>query len=96
MPSRTILTFTASRRQFIHRVGCTRLGLWMEDGLLQCCTDPIVNLAEMVGGNEWEAAFQKAKLLVGKMTLEEKVRQRDATRCGKLITTDSGLFFNAI
>lgn len=34
--------------------------------------------AEMVGGNEWEAAFQKAKLLVGKMTLEEKVRPRDA------------------
>jgi beta-glucosidase len=33
--------------------------------------------AEMVGGNEWEAAFQKAKLLVGKMTLEEKVRPRD-------------------
>lgn len=28
----------------------------------------------MVGGNEWEAAFQKAKALVGKMTLEEKVR----------------------
>lgn len=34
--------------------------------------------AEMVGGNEWEAAFQKAKLLVGQMTLEEKVRERDA------------------
>lgn len=36
--------------------------------------------AEMVGGNEWEAAFQKAKLLVGQMTLEEKVRQRDAAK----------------
>lgn len=36
--------------------------------------------AEMVGGNEWEAAFQKAKLLVGQMTLEEKVRRRDAAK----------------
>lgn len=29
----------------------------------------------MVGGNEWEAAFQRAKALVGRMTLEEKVRE---------------------
>lgn len=39
--------------------------------------------AEMVGGNEWEAAFQKAKLLVGQMTLEEKVRHRDAAKSNK-------------
>ncbi|KAL6791721.1 glycoside hydrolase family 3 protein [Trichoderma sp. SZMC 28012] len=34
---------------------------------------PVYPSPEMVGGNEWEAAFQKAKALVGKMTLEEKV-----------------------
>ncbi|KAK4063280.1 CAZyme family GH3 [Trichoderma aggressivum f. europaeum] len=34
---------------------------------------PVYPSPEMVGGNEWEAAFQKAKVLVGKMTLEEKV-----------------------
>jgi beta-glucosidase len=34
----------------------------------------------MVGGNEWEAAFQKAKILVGQMTLEEKVRREDAAK----------------
>lgn len=31
-------------------------------------------IAEMVGGNEWEAAFQKAKALASQMTLEEKMR----------------------
>ncbi|KAL7938922.1 glycoside hydrolase family 3 protein [Trichoderma chlorosporum] len=34
---------------------------------------PVYPSPEMVGGNEWETAFQKAKTLVGKMTLEEKV-----------------------
>ncbi|RFU79614.1 glycoside hydrolase family 3 [Trichoderma arundinaceum] len=34
---------------------------------------PVYPSPEMVGGNEWEAAFQKAKALVGRMTLEEKV-----------------------
>ncbi|KAL7927495.1 glycoside hydrolase family 3 protein [Trichoderma austrokoningii] len=34
---------------------------------------PVYPSPEMVGGNEWEAAFQKAKHLVGQMTLEEKV-----------------------
>lgn len=27
----------------------------------------------MTGGNEWEAAYQKAKAFVSKLTLEEKV-----------------------
>lgn len=81
----------ASRRQFIHRVGCTRLCLWEEDGLFRCNTNAIVKLAEMVGGNEWEAAFQKARLLVGQMTLEEKVRRRDPTGIQQGIRSDSEL-----
>lgn len=45
----------------------------------------------MVGGNEWEAAFQKAKLLVGQMTLEEKVSQRDAARAQQASASASNL-----
>ncbi|KAM0520153.1 hypothetical protein ACHAPE_003433 [Trichoderma viride] len=50
---------------------------------------PVYPSPEMVGGNEWEAAFQKAKLLVGKMTLEEKVNltagvTKDSTCSGNI------------
>lgn len=31
-------------------------------------------IAEMTGGSQWAAAYQKAKALVSQMTLEEKVR----------------------
>jgi hypothetical protein len=31
----------------------------------------------MTGGNEWEAAYQKAKAFVGQLTLEEKVSNDD-------------------
>ncbi|PTB47058.1 uncharacterized protein TrAFT101_003502 [Trichoderma asperellum] len=50
---------------------------------------PVYPSPEMVGGNEWEAAFQKAKLLVGQMTLEEKVNltagvTKDSTCSGNI------------
>jgi hypothetical protein len=57
-----------------------------------------VKLAEMVGGNEWEAAFQKAKLLVGQMTLEEKVRltQGDAAKSKRPLKLLSNFVSNSL
>lgn len=37
-------------------------------------------IAEMTGGSQWAAAYQKAKALVSQMTLEEKVLTRMSPR----------------
>lgn len=37
-------------------------------------TDSIYSIAEIVGLGDWAASLAKARVLVGKMTLEEKVR----------------------
>jgi hypothetical protein len=37
-------------------------------------TNPIYFIAEIAGLGDWAASLAKARVLVGKMTLEEKVR----------------------
>ncbi|GFP52681.1 probable beta-glucosidase M [Trichoderma asperellum] len=60
-----------------------------EDSHFYGQSPPVYPSPEMVGGNEWEAAFQKARLLVGQMTLEEKVNltagaTKDSTCSGNI------------
>ncbi|KAH6610843.1 glycoside hydrolase family 3 protein [Trichoderma cornu-damae] len=56
----------------VHLVAAAR-DVITDDSHFHGQSPPVYPSPDMVGGNEWEAAFQKAKALVGQMTLEEKV-----------------------
>ena len=57
-PSRTLI----QPQTLSSRSSERRLGRWL-----------MHQAAEMTGGGEWKAAYQKAKALVAQMSLEEKV-----------------------